>query len=584
MSSLVVVVSSGKLNIPKTRKEKLQAELQLLEWHKMANAAAIKGALLQTKSLKTSSVASAPSTGRETPKVAPFQLEEDSKWIKRVIQQEHIKPLEVSKDFVLEYERKEKENSERLSNQVDRHISTLKQLRVKLESRHDLKSRTEEYRQWQRDFLPKKHAVMLGKTMDELETGNGNGSTSFMTTSSPTTRQGGKSTRQELDEINDELMNRTLNRSSTGGGGGGHQSSQELSNVLDSLSKLADLEKRISSLEKENKYDQMVAVESPTAGQRTKHEFEFRKKRTQIEEMNSGDNAVISSNTNKGGPMGMVYEIRPKKGGGKGGTPLLFLSLLSFPYTSFSPLFSASHLVGINEKQWKVNLPSGGGASAVRAKRTNQYDSHDYESDSYRKGGGGNTFITAGQESEENFRDKQRKDRLRQRELAPPGVKSLKSRIQIKKGRQKEQIMGAKKHEEAMREMAKRKAEQLGRGVRRNPTSHAKSSLPAKGAAAGIRTKNKHLQEFQKMKSGFDKRKGTTIVFLSFAFLSLILPSVFLSYSCLFRFLLPLSSLGMVYRSNNEETNGFYKKWFRRSFIITNRSCIFNKSCSSSSA
>jgi polyhydroxyalkanoate synthesis regulator phasin len=284
----------------------------------MANAAAIKGALLQTKSLKTPSVASATSTGRETPKVAPFQLEEDSKWIKRVIQQEHIKPLEVSKDFVLEYERKEKENSERLSNQVDRHISTLKQLRMKLESRHDLKSRTEEYRQWQRDFLPKKHAVMLGKTVDELETGNNN---SFITSSSPTTRQGqggGKSTRQELDEINDELMNRTLNRSSTGGGG--HQSSQELSNVLDSLSKLADLEKRISSLEKENKYDQLVTLESPTAGQRTKHEFEFRKKRTQIEEINAGDNAVISSNTNKGGPMGMVYEIRPKKGGKGGNT------------------------------------------------------------------------------------------------------------------------------------------------------------------------------------------------------------------------------------------------------------------------
>jgi hypothetical protein len=179
-----------------------------------------------------------------------------------------------------------------------------------------------------------------------------------------------------------------------------------------------------------------------------------------------------------------------------------------------------------------VNLPSGGGASAVRAKRTNQYDSHDYESDSYRKGGG-NTFITAGQESEDNFRDKQRKERLRQRELAPSGVKSLKSRIQIKKGRQKEQLMGAKKHEEAMREMAKRKAEQLGRGIRRNPASQARSSLPAKGAAAGIRTKNKHLQEFQKMKSGFDKRKGGTLIF--FLVLSDLLLLTYLVY--LFPFL-----------------------------------------------
>ena len=33
----------GKSNrMPQTRKEKLDAELKLLEWHKMANAAAIK--------------------------------------------------------------------------------------------------------------------------------------------------------------------------------------------------------------------------------------------------------------------------------------------------------------------------------------------------------------------------------------------------------------------------------------------------------------------------------------------------------------------------------------------------------------
>lgn len=75
----------------------------------------------------------------------------------------------MSKDFVLEYEEKEKVNADRLAHQVDRHISTLKTLRSKLETRHDLKTRTEEYRQWQRGFLPKKHAVMVGKTLDEYE-------------------------------------------------------------------------------------------------------------------------------------------------------------------------------------------------------------------------------------------------------------------------------------------------------------------------------------------------------------------------------------------------------------------------------
>jgi hypothetical protein len=77
--------------------------------------------------------------------------------------------FQVSKDFVLEYERREKENEERLTAQVERHISTLKNLRVKLENRSDLKQRSEEYRSWQTDFLPKKNAVMLGKTLEQAE-------------------------------------------------------------------------------------------------------------------------------------------------------------------------------------------------------------------------------------------------------------------------------------------------------------------------------------------------------------------------------------------------------------------------------
>mmetsp|Transcript_20506 Transcript_20506/g.22277 ORF Transcript_20506/g.22277 Transcript_20506/m.22277 type:complete len:545 (+) Transcript_20506:198-1832(+) len=441
--------TSGKLQIPKSRKEKLQAELQLLEWHKMANAAAIKGALLQTKSLKQQT--------RDQPKVAPFQAEEDSKWIKRVIQQEHIKPLEVSKDFVLDYERKEKENADRLANQVDRHIGTLKQLRMKLEARHDLKTRTEEYRTWQRDFLPKKHAVMVGKTLAEFEA----------TSQSPTTKQ-------EIDEINDELINKTLNKANNA------TQSQELSNVLESLSKLADLEKRISSLEKENKYDQLVAMESPSANQRT--QFEFRKKRDVVQNIHQ-DNSVMpaAARGGGGGPMGMVYEVRTKKQQQQGAS-----------------------------SKWKVNLPSGAGAQVAKAKRNNQYDTDEYETE-YDNDGDDNVFITAQRSEASILRERQKRERMRQKELAPAGVKSLKSRITARKGRQKEQVIGARKHDEAMKEMARRKADQLSKklnnGNSRQPANARRVTAPTKGIAAGIKTKNKHLQEFHQMKSGFSKRK-----------------------------------------------------------------------------
>ena len=149
---------NGKI---RSRKAKLEAELKLLEWHKMANEAALKAALLQTKSIKETAISPAKST-------ASF-AQDDEKWIRKVIDEEQVKPLEVSRDFVLEYEKREKANAERLSTQVERHIGTLKKLRERLENRQEVKQRSEEYRTWQRTFAPKKNAVYSGKTLDEAE-------------------------------------------------------------------------------------------------------------------------------------------------------------------------------------------------------------------------------------------------------------------------------------------------------------------------------------------------------------------------------------------------------------------------------
>ena len=68
---------------------------------------------MQTKSMR-----------KEIPSKPPGHTSEDARWMRKVIEQEHVKPLEVTRDFVLEYESKEKENAERLSTQVNRHIST----------------------------------------------------------------------------------------------------------------------------------------------------------------------------------------------------------------------------------------------------------------------------------------------------------------------------------------------------------------------------------------------------------------------------------------------------------------------------
>lgn len=275
------------------------AAIKVIPCHQYSNcklipnyAELVQASLLQTKSTK-----------KNSPPRKPGHAIDDAKWIKKVIQQEHIKPLEVSKDYVLEYERRERENADRLSSQVDRHISTLKNLRVKLEARHDLKARSLEYREWQKDFLPKKHAVMLGKTLDEVK--------------SPTTSHRGTSEYEDDFDVEERMMNEAAQRNMKG------QSSQDLTNVLDSLGKLAELENRITSLEKDNEYDRIIQKEKPSANQRTT--IEFRKKRAPTDT----------------GPVGVVYEVRPKQ---------------SLPQM----------------KSWQVKLPGharGTGVAAVRAKQ-----------------------------------------------------------------------------------------------------------------------------------------------------------------------------------------------------------------------
>jgi hypothetical protein len=218
---------------------------------------------MQTKSMR-----------KDLPSKPPGHTSEDARWMRKVIEQEHVKPLEVSRNFVLEYEMKEKENAERLSTQVNRHISTLQTLRQKLEARNDLKSRTDEYRKWQKSFSVKKQAVMIGKTLNEIEMPD--------------------------EEDDDGRGSNGMNISRQGSSGTqGRGDNNELTSVLDSLGKLAELERRITTLEKDNEYDFIMGKEKPSVLSRTS--FEFRKKRAPLAE-----NAPASS-------MGIKYALNTKK-------------------------------------------------------------------------------------------------------------------------------------------------------------------------------------------------------------------------------------------------------------------------------
>lgn len=81
-------------------------------------------------------------------------------------------------------------------------------------------------------------------------------------------------------------------------------------------------------------------------------------------------------------------------------------------------------------------------------------------------------------------------------------------------------MVGQRRHEEAMREMLKRKQEQAQKKTGVNAAAlnaqrkKAPVVAPTRGIAAGVKTKNKHLQEFEKIKAGHNKRKGVHVYFI----------------------------------------------------------------------
>ena len=155
-----------------------------------------------------------------SPKRDP-SLDEDAKRIRKIITNEQTKPLEVSRDFVLKYQEKEAVDSEKLANQVEKHIQTLRDIRGKLEERIELKSRINEYRDWKKGFHEKKMAVMNGQTLHNFNESH--------TTNTTNTKQSGL--------ISGGVGTGTNSTQGQGTSGG----SRDLAVVLDSLNKLPPL-------------------------------------------------------------------------------------------------------------------------------------------------------------------------------------------------------------------------------------------------------------------------------------------------------------------------------------------------------
>lgn len=107
--------------------DNLQAEMKLLHWHKLANEAALKAALLKTKKIKAGGGKNLRPVPAATALAMP--MKERAIWMQQVIEEEQSKPLQVTKECMYKYEAEEKEKDEKLENEVAAHIRSLNKLR-----------------------------------------------------------------------------------------------------------------------------------------------------------------------------------------------------------------------------------------------------------------------------------------------------------------------------------------------------------------------------------------------------------------------------------------------------------------------
>lgn len=409
---------------------------------------------------------------QRTNQTLPLHATEDARWMKKVIDEERVKPLEVSRDFVLKYEQKERENAARLSDHVERHINTLKTLRDKIEQRNDTITRSKAYREWKIGFASKKNAVMMGKTLNEISSSSSSANHTKIQPSNELTSGSRNYTDDDIMDRYDQMQYDEARDIS-------NSSKQELSNVLDSLHKLSALEKRITSLESDNANDHLNVANGHEVSDipipvgmasSAPAKLQFKKQR-------------VPSSTSSG-VVGVVYTLKKSRPANK------------------------------RTLAWTERVSAKG--ATVTIGRVKPAHRSSTQNDNFGTSNG--FFLTQTDSSNHNevhekslLREQIRRDRARQFAQASAGQKALRGRVQERKLRQNEVQLGEQRHREAMSDIARRRLERQTKKIRSSRAAYTgyTNAMASKGASSGVKTNNKYLQDFQQIKQGHQKQKGT---------------------------------------------------------------------------
>ncbi|GLE04147.1 hypothetical protein PINS_up013058 [Pythium insidiosum] len=120
--------------------EELEQEMKLLNWHKLANEAALKAAIIKTNKIKHEDARVASSLARE-------DADDKRLRVQQIIEEEQLKPLEVNSEFFRTFEAREQRDDDKVESDVQRHIQHLRRLKETMAQREDMHLRRRRYKE-----------------------------------------------------------------------------------------------------------------------------------------------------------------------------------------------------------------------------------------------------------------------------------------------------------------------------------------------------------------------------------------------------------------------------------------------------
>jgi hypothetical protein len=144
---------------------RLEKEMKLLHWHKLANASAMKAAIIRTKKLRARDKAQLKKNG------PPGGNAEVKRMTARIAEEELSKPLRVSLEFKQKFDRDEAAEDARRDHDVERHVKSLRRLKAKLEAQEESHARKRVYKARRKEFinsLSRADLLMIGLNPDKI--------------------------------------------------------------------------------------------------------------------------------------------------------------------------------------------------------------------------------------------------------------------------------------------------------------------------------------------------------------------------------------------------------------------------------